>query len=572
MRQGISEALATEPIARTMQILIAPTGYGKTSSIHYIWKDISEKWGRVIHVLPLRAIVSDVASKAVERGISLEDVSYQAAIEEMKKVRKSPYMLSRYVVTTYDSFTLSLYVAPIAELTRIHAHRDVGFLAACGGGVLLDEVHLVLATDHSDDTGKEEKKLFTTLLNMIKILSKYLGRPVVLLTATMPKDMIGSLVKEICKEGLGVKLHVCLGERGIEYYRSLKTRVECVEILEHGLDDEYRSLYEKYSKSVTTRVSDGNIADDFYTLVSDYSRIAIFCNTVERAVSVYREIKRRINTDELKVFLVHGRIAEGDREDRISEIDRLLREGGKVVVVATQVLEAGVDFDFDAVITEVAPPSALIQRAGRAYRDIKERDAEDKGVIIINISKESLSSAKSVYPEELVCKVYSYFFQKLCNEGISFDWRFAIGEPCFINLLELSDGRTVGVDEEINSNLSKLLKIGLFEENIQGFLREIEEKMEGSLIKDSALIPLLTERGTVIVSLHYLRRRYQDVLEVEGDKVKAVFEKGERYVNIQNLLKKPLTTLYSSSQADNPGKFLGLKVREGKYDQEVGLL
>ncbi|MEM2678139.1 MAG: hypothetical protein QXU62_05805, partial [Thermofilaceae archaeon] len=154
VRKGVGEALHRAR-GGSIQILLAPTGYGKTSSIHFAWSEMSESWGRIIHVLPLRAIVSDAAGKAVERGVPLEDVSYQAAIEEVMtrggvRVPKSPYMFSRYVVTTYDSFSFSLYAAPVAELSRVHAHRDVGLLAAAGGGVLFDEAHLVMATDEAD--------------------------------------------------------------------------------------------------------------------------------------------------------------------------------------------------------------------------------------------------------------------------------------------------------------------------------------------------------------------------------------------------------------------------------------
>ncbi|MEM1930226.1 MAG: DEAD/DEAH box helicase, partial [Thermofilaceae archaeon] len=213
MRKGVSEAIRGAR-GGTVQVLIAPTGYGKTSAVHYMWDELSERWGRVVHVLPLRAIVSDAASKAVERGVPLEEVSYQAAIDEVqteggKQVRKSPYMFSRYVVTTYDSFSFSLYAAPVAELSRVHAHRDVGLLAAAGGGVLFDEAHLVMATDEAD-ASEEGRKVFTVLCHEIELLSRHLQRPVVLATATLPAPMIWGLVEAL--EGLEVRVHLCLGK------------------------------------------------------------------------------------------------------------------------------------------------------------------------------------------------------------------------------------------------------------------------------------------------------------------------------------------------------------------------
>ena len=249
LRLGVGEALA-EAGPGTLPVLVAPTGYGKTSSVHMAWAELSSRWGRVVHVLPLRALVAKTAEDAVTRGVPLGDVAYQAMIERVEVeeggVAKSPYMFSKYVVTTYDSFLLSLYVCPVAELWRVYAHRDTGVLAACGGGVLLDEVHLVLAIDQVDDARSEASKAYTCLLYTAKVLTAYLERPVVAATATLPRSSIRGLYAELSERDVEVKLHLCLGRRGLRYYSG------CAPSVEHGLDPDYASLYDCYKATVRT--------------------------------------------------------------------------------------------------------------------------------------------------------------------------------------------------------------------------------------------------------------------------------------------------------------------------------
>ncbi|MEM4640434.1 MAG: CRISPR-associated helicase Cas3' [Thermofilum sp.] len=559
MRKGVSEAIRGAR-GGTVQVLIAPTGYGKTSAVHYMWDELSERWGRVVHVLPLRAIVSDAASKAVERGVPLEEVSYQAAIDEVqteggKQVRKSPYMFSRYVVTTYDSFSFSLYAAPVAELSRVHAHRDVGLLAAAGGGVLFDEAHLVMATDEAD-ASEEGRKVFTVLCHEIELLSRHLQRPVVLATATLPAPMIWGLVEAL--EGLEVRVHLCLGKRGLEYYRSYGLPVE-----EHGLDPDFGDHYEKYKKHVRTRISSGSLEDDVLKALEEYPRVAVFCNTVARAVGVYERLKDRADAE---VILIHGRFTEDDKGAKVKRVERLLR-GGRVLVVSTQVLEAGVDFDFDAVVTEVAAPGALIQRAGRAYRNPDERCGEG-GLIVVNISDDSLSSARAVYSGEAVDAAARYLSSSLGGEGF-FDWRFAKEEPCFVDLLAAIKV-SPSVDYSLYVSLNNLVRFRLLIEDVGWILKELDKWVEGALVRDSALVPILTERGTVTVSLDYLRRKGGEVLELENGEAKAVFSDGSyRRVNLRRLFAYPLTTLYWLARNDE--EFRGLKAREGAYNPEVGL-
>jgi CRISPR-associated endonuclease/helicase Cas3 len=101
------------------------------------------------------------------------------------------------------------------------------------------------------------------------------------------------------------------------------------------------------------------------------TRTLVVCNTVERATAVYAALAGR----EPEVTLLHSRFRPGDRRERT--VEALAAPGPRgTVVVATQVLEAGVDLTSDTLVTEVAPWTSIVQRAGRCNRDGLADDAQ----------------------------------------------------------------------------------------------------------------------------------------------------------------------------------------------------
>ncbi len=102
------------------------------------------------------------------------------------------------------------------------------------------------------------------------------------------------------------------------------------------------------------------------------TRTLVVLNTVQRATAVFDEVaKLGLDAD---LVLLHSRFRPDDRQ---KQTRRAVEEPGNAgsIVVATQVLEAGVDLTSETLITEVAPWSSVVQRAGRCNRDGLASDA-----------------------------------------------------------------------------------------------------------------------------------------------------------------------------------------------------
>lgn len=105
-------------------------------------------------------------------------------------------------------------------------------------------------------------------------------------------------------------------------------------------------------------------------------RIAVVANTVATAREAFLRIREDL-ADRVDPYLLVGRCRGFERErlglaDSIREVfgsaDPRPRRDRPAVLVATQTIEVGADFDVDYLITEAAPLDALLQRFGRLNR------------------------------------------------------------------------------------------------------------------------------------------------------------------------------------------------------------
>jgi len=102
-------------------------------------------------------------------------------------------------------------------------------------------------------------------------------------------------------------------------------------------------------------------------------RVAVMVNRVRTAMEVAAELQSAL-AEQADVVLLTGRIRPFERDGVVERWSRYLRANAPeeperpIVVVATQCLEVGADFSFDALITESASLDALRQRFGRLAR------------------------------------------------------------------------------------------------------------------------------------------------------------------------------------------------------------
>lgn len=93
----------------------------------------------------------------------------------------------------------------------------------------------------------------------------------------------------------------------------------------------------------------------------------VVCNTVDRATQLYAALAQALPKGGPALVLLHSRFRGADRRGWAALLAAAPPPEGRVLV-ATQVVEAGVDLSADRLFTELCPWPSLVQRAGRLAR------------------------------------------------------------------------------------------------------------------------------------------------------------------------------------------------------------
>ena len=344
-------------------IVHLPPGSGKTAiaySAAFKTLVYSEPWYRVIHALPLRSIIEDIYGRLRE-GLGKISIGFENVFsKQMFLSENTPYLQSKYVITTFDTFLLELIKLPPTVIRKVSAelslgHFEVGRASIFSSLIFFDETHLLL------EGNSEGRKTLTIVFRFLRKI----GVPVVIMTATLPTKLENYIASEL--EG---KIYT----------------IKFSEIARKNVRDEH--LERELSKKVEMEkkpIELSNFTEDVSRKLADIGgRRAAIVNTIARAVEIYRKL------DVEKKVLLHSQFTLKDRSEKVE----LLKKAE--VAVTTQVIEAGVNVSFDYIISELAPITNVIQRIGRLAR-FKEK----KGLFLIVYDRESLMG-NGVYDENYV--------------------------------------------------------------------------------------------------------------------------------------------------------------------------
>ena len=344
--------LAEQSACRTRLIRI-PTGLGKTEgvlaawSFHRLRKQNSDWPRRLVWCLPMRVLV-DQTVEVAQQLASRMDVSIRPTIHiAMGGEDSSEWFLyperPAVIVGTQDML-LSRALNRGYASGRARWPMEFGLLNQDALWVM-DEVQLMdvgLATSaqlqgfRDDDSGKHLRPCHTwwmsaTLqsdwLSSVDTASRHASW--VTDPCNIPSDQRAGGLWEIVKSFSSEKI-------GADDHR-----------------DFARRILEEHAKLVD----------------SDFGRITlVVCNTVDRASRTFAALRAAGRADKLE--LVHSRFRPAEREAwRKSFLSRsACTSGTDRIIVATQVVEAGVDITAGCLITELAPWPSLVQRFGRCAR------------------------------------------------------------------------------------------------------------------------------------------------------------------------------------------------------------
>ena len=95
--------------------------------------------------------------------------------------------------------------------------------------------------------------------------------------------------------------------------------------------------------------------------------VLVILNTIADTRAIYNELKERDVDAEIVLLNTHFTLE--DRRQKIADCKNYLKNEERVILISTQLIEAGVDIDFPVVFRDLCPLPNLIQSAGRCNRN-----------------------------------------------------------------------------------------------------------------------------------------------------------------------------------------------------------
>lgn len=186
-----------------------------------------------------------------------------------------------------------------------------------------------------------------------------------------------------------------------------------------------------------------------HQVLQEEKSVLVILNTIQDTKDLYNFITG--NMDDTNVLLLNTHFTPRDRSLKVYLAKRKLRQGDKVILISTQLIEAGVDIDFPVLYRDFATISSVVQSAGRCNRNGKN---PEKGKVVfvrlgtnqrerssliyrgpdnelIKFSRESFYESGNCEEKDML-NIQKAFFEKICDQLIF----GAYGEKLKNNLME----------------------------------------------------------------------------------------------------------------------------------------
>ncbi len=125
--------------------------------------------------------------------------------------------------------------------------------------------------------------------------------------------------------------------------------------------------------------------------------VLVILNTKDAVKELYHEIKRTIDSKDYKdveIVVLTTNLYANDRKRKIAQIREYLKNK-KIIVISTQLIEAGVDISFKVVIRSLAGLDSIIQASGRCNRHAEMGESYGR-VYLVNPEFENLDKLPDI--------------------------------------------------------------------------------------------------------------------------------------------------------------------------------
>lgn len=221
--------------------------------------------------------------------------------------------LSPIIVTTYNQLFRALFPNRAQQTLRMAGLRDAF--------IIIDEPQTI------------DTRTWNPFLSVLESMVHDIGARVLLVTATLPELSGGILTSRCCRLA------------------------------------QERPLKDRYRVKFLGPMDEDSLVNKVINSSSQQHSVAVIMNTIKDAAEIYLRLNDYFkNHTDIRLTFLSGRMTPLHKQHRINEINNLLKNGKKTIVICTQVLEAGVDLSFRVIYRALPVFPSIIQAGGRCNR------------------------------------------------------------------------------------------------------------------------------------------------------------------------------------------------------------
>lgn len=343
--------------------LTVPTGGGKTfASLRFALNHAKKhSMDRVFYVIPYTSIIDQ---NAEETRKVLEDKDKNGNYLN-KVVLEHHSNLTPDEETRRQNLLAENWDAPIVFTTQVQFLEALFGSGTRGARRMHQLANSVIIFDEIQTIPIRAVHMFNLA---IRFLVQSCGATVVLCTATQP------LLDKV--EPIQRALNIKQEQKIIPYEKELFQQLKRVEVFD-------RRKVGGWSDKETTELALSELYEKDSAL--------IVVNTKKCAYSLYQAI---VQESEITPYHLSTNMCPAHRLDMLNKIKKKLENKEPVICVSTQLIEAGVDIDFGAVIRHLAGMDSIAQAAGRCNRNgVREGGGN---VWVVNPAEENLDKLKDI--------------------------------------------------------------------------------------------------------------------------------------------------------------------------------
>jgi CRISPR-associated endonuclease/helicase Cas3 len=399
-KKNLEDILTRQPLPRIITIT-APTGSGKTILGFYVALRIREAASvngekpRIIYSLPFINIIeqtysvfTDILSShfnniTVDLLLKHHHLAFPEGKFQGEDITLDKMLLltdawdSEIIVTTFEQLVRSIIGSRGSSLRKFHNLAN--------SIIILDEVQAI------------PLEIWNLIQETLTKLSKFFNVKIIMMTATRPVIFRGDY--EIIPDH--EEFFKRLNRFTITSHVDIEmTPEEAVKFFFSKWDEKSSALIVLNTIKTSKIVYDG--------ISSKLGKKAIRLGSINEADDI-KDLSRPI------LAYLSTSIVPKERKRRVNLIRDLLREGRKVILVSTQVIEAGVDLDFDVAFRDIGPLDSIIQVSGRCNRNWRHKSGSQIHVIRV-LDDQGRPEAEKIYGKILPNITINAFRRKIIKE------------------------------------------------------------------------------------------------------------------------------------------------------------